>query len=271
MFRNSKKWIVGCLLFAACMTAPYTGRSQLILVSEAEEAAIGLDAYKQVLTEQPRSTDSARAAVVEKVGRRIATVANRADFKWEFALLKSKDVNAFCLPGGKVAFYEGIMPICKDENGVAVVMGHEIGHAIARHGGERVTQAALAEAGIAAASEWLSNKAPENRGEVAAAIGLGVQLGVLLPFSREHETEADHIGLILMAKAGFDPREAPKFWERMQAASGAKAHPEFLSTHPADGTRIAQLNSWMPEAMMYYEAAQKGETFTPGAKARGAN
>lgn len=263
MSRKSLMWCTLIVLVASCMTAPYTGRKQLILVSETEEAAMGLTAYQQVLSEQPRSSDATKSALIEKVGRRIATVAGRPDFKWEFALLKSKDVNAFCLPGGKVAFYEGILPICRDEAGIAVVMGHEVGHAIARHGGERVTQAALSEAGVAAASEWLSGSKAENQGTIAAALGLGVQLGVLLPFSRDHESEADHIGLILIAKAGYDPREAPKFWERMAAASGPKSQMEFMSTHPSDATRIAQLNSWMPEAMLHYEAAKRGETYTP--------
>jgi len=161
-------------------------------------------------------------------------------------------VNAFCLPGGKVAFYEGIMAVCGDEAGVAVVMGHEIAHAIARHGNERVSQGIVVQASKEGVAELLGAEDEVTRQAISAALGIGVTL----PFSRTHESEADHIGLLLMAKAGYDPRVAPGFWERMNA-SGGRRPPEFLSTHPHPETRVAKLREWMPEAMEYYRASQQ--------------
>ncbi|RME73589.1 MAG: M48 family peptidase, partial [Planctomycetota bacterium] len=181
------------------------------------------------------------------------------NYDWEFRVIDAPDtVNAFCLPGGKVAFYTGILPICQNEAGVAVVMGHEVAHALARHGAERISQSLVLNLGIAAISAAAS-KDPETREEIAAALGVGTALTIALPFSRKQESEADYIGLMLMAKAGYDPREAPKFWKRMEAASNGEQPPEFLSTHPSHERRIEDLEDAMPEAMEYYhEATGKG-------------
>ena len=246
--------IVALLAFvialACCQSAPYTGRSQLMILSESQESQLGLQAYQEVLGKERLSTNREWTAMVQRSGQRIAAVADKPEFEWEFKLIASNTVNAFCLPGGKVAFYEGIMPVCGDENGVAVVMGHEIAHAIARHGGERVSQGMLTQFGAEAASAMLGGNSPAVRQIITAGLGLGVTL----PFSRKHESEADRIGLILMAKAGYDPRVAPGFWQRMNAKGGQRA-PEFLSTHPSPETRIQQLEEWMPEAMGYYRQA----------------
>ena len=243
---------------SACGSAPYTGRSQLHILSVNEEMALGLQSYTEVVGSSKLTSNREWAAMVERVGRRIAAVAPEiADianqFQWEFKVIADPQVNAFALPGGKVAFYEGIMPICANETGVAVVMGHEVAHAIARHGNERVSQNVLIELGVGTGSALLGGSDPATQQAVSAALGMGAQVGIALPFGRSHESEADHIGIILMAKAGYDPREAPGFWERMSAQSSGGGTPEFLSTHPSHGTRIDQLKEWMPEAMKFYK------------------
>ncbi|HEU4345103.1 MAG TPA: M48 family metallopeptidase, partial [Candidatus Binatia bacterium] len=187
------------------------------------------------------------------VGQRIAAAAQRPDYQWEFNVLQGKDVNAFCLPGGKVAFWEGIMPVAQDDNGIAVIMGHEVAHALARHGAERMTQAVGAQAigDILAAGVGMVN--PGLREDFAKLYGVGATVGVILPWGRAQESEADRIGLILMAKAGYDPAAAVGFWERMSKVQQGGNSPEFLSTHPSDQTRIAQIKAWLPEAMSYYK------------------
>jgi metalloendopeptidase OMA1, mitochondrial len=238
------------LAVAACKHAPYTGRKQLLLTSAPQEEALGLQAYDQVLKENKLSKDAAASAMVKRVGERIAKAASRPDFKWEFNLIDDpKQVNAFCLPGGKVAVYSGILPVTRDEAGLAVVMGHEVAHALARHGGERMSQSLLAQAGGAALSVMMAEKPAETQQMAMTAYGLGAAVGVLLPFSRSHESEADRIGLILMAQAGYDPSAAVDFWTRMKEKSkGAAKPPEFLSTHPADDTRIEDIKKRIPEA-----------------------
>jgi predicted Zn-dependent protease len=237
------------LLAIGCKTVPITGRKKLSLVSDAQVNAMSFQQYDQVINESQLSSNSAQVAMIKRVGGRIQKAVEEylnsvgqgamlADFAWEFNLIESDQVNAWCMPGGKVAFYTGIMPICKDEAGVAVVMGHEVAHAIAGHGAERMSQQAMAQFGQQAL--------------YMTAFGLGAQFGVLLPFSRTHESEADEMGLIFMAMAGYDPREAPKFWERMAAMGGQKP-PEFMSTHPADERRIADLNAQMASALKYYK------------------
>lgn len=187
-------------------------------------------------------------APVEEVGRRIAGAADRPNFQWRFVVIEApKTVNAFCLPGGKVAVYTGLLPIAKDSNGLAVVLGHEIAHAIARHGAERMSQQAV----VNAVGEAIGVAGGQSAGLLLAAYGLGSELGVLLPYSRAQESEADHIGLILMAKAGYDPRNALDFWKRMEA-SGGRESAEFLSTHPSHGTRETQIAQWLPEAETYF-------------------
>jgi predicted Zn-dependent protease len=178
-------------------------------------------------------------------------------YNWEFHLVKDSAINAWCMPGGKVVVYTGIMPITRDENGLAVVLGHEISHAVADHGGERLSQALLAELGGIGLQEALSAKPQETRQIASAAFGLGTEVGVLLPFSRTQESEADHLGLIFMAMAGYDPHTAIDFWQRMMAGNNGGAPPEFLSDHPADQKRIENLKTLLPEAMKYYSPSPR--------------
>src|SRR5882724_1242161 len=252
-------------LLAACESAPVTGRSQMMLVSESEERQMGLQAYQQVLSKEALSYDAETNALVEKVGRRIAAAAERPPndlwraprFRWEFKTVDKNELNAFCLPGGKVVVYSGLLSLTKTEAGLAVVIGHEVAHALARHGAERMSDQMVAQVGATAAavalSATLSGRSRAYVPAMMAALGAGATVGYLLPMSRAQESEADRIGLILMAMAGYDPREAVALWERMRAADAGKSKtPTFLSTHPTDATRIAQIREWIPEAMKYY-------------------
>lgn len=243
-----------CLALAACATAPVTGRSQLLFFPESEEIALGMQAYESVLTEARVSTNPEITALVTRVGKRIAAVADKPDYAWEFKVIDDDGTaNAFALPGGKVAVYTGILPYTKDENGLAFVLAHEVGHAIARHGGERMTRQMLMELGQAGLNQAIQNKSAVAVEAINLGYGIGTTVGLVLPFSRAQEYEADHIGIILMAKAGYDPRTAPQFFRRMlDAAEGRKKPPIFLSTHPADDRRIAELEALIPEAMGYY-------------------
>ena len=245
--------VVLVALLVGCTAAPFTRRSQLILVSPEEENKLGATAFKEVLD---KSKIDARPEVngpVTAVGQRLARVAERPDYKWRFVVIDDpKQVNAFCLPGGKVAVYTGIFPIAETSTGLAVVLGHEISHAVARHGAERISQGLVEQAGGSFLGALLGGGPGTNT--ILAAYGLGAQLGVLLPYSRTQESEADHIGLLLMARAGYDPRGALAFWQRMEHAGGGTP-PEFLSTHPSSGTREQQIQAWLPEAMRYYEAS----------------
>jgi predicted Zn-dependent protease len=241
------------VLVAGCATVPYTNRSQLVLISQREEAQLGAQAFQEATRESRVVRGTPAAAQVEDVGRRIAAVAGRSDFQWQFALLEGKEVNAFALPGGKTAVYTGLLPVARDTSGLAVVMSHEIAHAIARHGAERMSQGAVVELGGAV----VGAAAGQGAGLAMAAYGLGSQLGVMLPFSRSHEAEADRIGLILMARAGYDPRAALPFWDRMEAQQRGGAPSEFLSTHPNYETRRKLINDAMPEALQYYTVARR--------------
>jgi metalloendopeptidase OMA1, mitochondrial len=242
-----------CALLVGCQTVEYTGRSQVNLVSEGDEKKLGVDAYGDILKKTPVSKNQAWQAQLKRVGQRISTAAAKPDYQWEFNVLEGKEINAFCLPGGKVAFWEGIMPVTVDDNGIAVVMGHEVAHALARHGAERMSQSMGAQAvgQILTAGVGLAN--PGLAESFAQVYGLGVNVGVILPWGRAQESEADHIGLILMAKAGYDPSAAVGFWERMSKIQQGGKPPEFLSTHPSDETRIAQIKQGLPEAMQYYK------------------
>ena len=250
--------LVGALLaagmVAACETVPYTGRSQLQFMSPQQESELGAQAYQQALAKTKLSSDAAASEMVARVGSRIAAVTGHPEYKWEYRLIQDdKQVNAFALPGGKVAVYTGILPITRDEDGLAAVLGHEIGHVIARHGGERVSQQMLVNVGLETTMAALSRGNPATVQAVASLLGAGATVGVLLPWSRAQESEADHLGLILMAKAGYDPHAARDLWIRMAAASkGSGKPPEFLSSHPSAPTRIQQIEAWMPEAMRYY-------------------
>ncbi len=238
-----------------CRTTPITGRRQVLLVPEPQEVAMGLSAYDEITKTEPPSTNQQYIEMVSRVGQRIAAVAKRPDYQWEFRVLASDKQNAFCLPGGKVAVYEGIMPVCQNEAGLAVVMSHEIGHALARHGGERMSHD-YAVQGVRKAVQFVTRKQKEENQElILQAYGVASEYGVILPYSRKHESEADHMGLMLMAKAGYDPAEAPKFWLRFGAMSQGPAQPEFLSTHPSDDRRAQDLAALLPEAAELYTTA----------------
>ena len=245
--------LCAALLGVGCQAVEYTGRSQMNLVSEGDEKKLGVDAYQDILKKTPLSQNQAWQAQLKRVGARISAAAAKSDYQWEFNVLQGKDVNAFCLPGGKVAFWEGIMPVTQDDDGIAVVMGHEVAHALARHGAERMSQGIglqllgeVLSAGVGMVSPGLSEA-------FAQAYGIGATVGAILPWGRSQESEADHIGLILMAKAGYDPSKAVGFWERMSKVQQGGGTPEFLSTHPSDESRIAQIKQWLPEAMSYYK------------------
>ncbi|HZP42262.1 MAG TPA: M48 family metallopeptidase [Candidatus Binatia bacterium] len=242
------------VVLGGCARAPYTRRSQLIVVSASEEQKLGAQAFQEVIAKNKVDSRPAVVGPVEEVGRRLARVADRPDFKWRFVVLDSREVNAFCLPGGKVAVYTGILPVAESTNGLAVVLGHEIAHALARHGAERMSQGLAAQLGGTILGGLLGGSPSANA--VMAAYGLGAEVGVLLPFSRTQESEADHIGLILMARAGYDPRGSLAFWQRMERGAGGSP-PEFLSTHPSHGTREEQIRAWLPEALRYYQASTR--------------
>jgi len=235
------------LALAGCATAPITGRRQLLLLSENEEMSLGLQSYQEVLGKEKLSTDPAANALVQQVGARIAAATGK-NYAWEFKLVdKPGTVNAFCLPGGKVVVYTGILPVAQDADGLATVIGHEVAHAVARHGGERLSEGLLANLGIEAVTASMGGKDPKTVQTVAGLLGAGVTVGLILPFSRDQESEADRMGLVYMAKAGFQPDAAVAFWTRMQQASQG-APPEILSEHPSDATRIRQIEGWLPEA-----------------------
>jgi predicted Zn-dependent protease len=240
------------LTLLACQTVQQTGRSQFIVVSESQESQLGADAYKETLKKEQLSTRSEWQAQLRRVGQRIAAAANKSDYNWEFNVIQGKEINAFALPGGKVAFWEGIMPVAQDDTGVAVIMGHEVAHAIARHGAERMSQTIGAQAFGQLLAAGVGQVNPALQSDFLKLYGLGATVGVLMPWGRAQESEADRIGLMLMAKAGYDPSAALGFWERMSKVSGGKP-PEFLSTHPGDATRIAQIKAWLPEATKYYQ------------------
>jgi predicted Zn-dependent protease len=249
------KALGGCfsvfLVLLACQTVQQTGRTQFVVVSESEESQLGQDAYREMLKKHRPSTRQDWQAQLRRVGERIAAAAEKPDYKWEFNVLQGKEINAFALPGGKVAFWEGIMPVAQDDTGIAVIMGHEVAHAIARHGAERMSQALGVQAIGQLLSLGVGQTSPALREDFLKLYGVGAAVGVLLPWGRAQESEADRIGLTLMAKAGYDPAGAITFWQRMSKASGDKP-PEFLSSHPSDETRIAQIRAWLPEATQYY-------------------
>lgn len=255
-----------CLFLPQCSTVPLTGRTQFNLIGDSEMMSMSFSQYEQVISESRLSQNTAQVQMVKRVGERVKTAVENYlagenlghmvdGFAWEFNLIESDELNAWCMPGGKVAFYTGIMPVCSNEEGVAVVMGHEVAHALARHGNERMSQALTSQLGGVALSVALSNEPQETQQLAMAAYGLGAQFGALLPFSRLHESEADELGLYFMAMAGYNPEAAPQFWQRMSANSGGSV-PEFMSTHPSHNTRISNLNSWMPKAREYYQSAQ---------------
>lgn len=247
------------LALTGCNTVPVTGRSQFNLMSTGQEQQLGLSSFDQLKKETPISKDPAANVLMQTVGHRIAAVADKdmPGAQWEFVVFESKEANAFCLPGGKVGVYTGILPITKDEAGLATVIGHEVGHAVARHGGERMTDAMLLQTGGEILGTSLSQTDSRLQAAAMVAYGFSSQVGVALPFSRVQESEADHIGLIYLARAAFDPHAAVAFWQRFADYNKQQGGntPAFLRTHPTDATRIQQLEAWMPEAMTQYHPA----------------
>lgn len=257
---------VALISLAGCETNPYTGRSQLLMTSVSQEMQMGAQAYDQVKSDPKMrlSQDPREIEPVKRVAARIVEAAKRSkyaemanQFQWEVTVIKDdKTPNAFALPGGKMAVYTGIFPMAKTEAGLAAVMGHEVVHALARHGAERMSQGQLTNAGL----QVLGTAAGAAGGggmlgqAAMAALGVGAKVGVLLPFSRKHESEADYIGILLAADAGYDPRESVALWERMGQMSGGGGPSEFMSTHPSHETRIDQLKKWMPEALAIYQS-----------------
>jgi len=245
--------LLSLIILSSCATAPITGRSQLILLSEQEEIALGLQAYQEVLSSATVSKDAATNEMVKRVGIRIAAAANKPGYNWEFTVIAADDTaNAFALPGGKIAVYTGILPYTKDEAGLAFVLAHEVGHVLARHGGERMSEKLLIQLGQQGLNIAIAKKSPAAVEAINMGYGIASNVGIVLPFSRMQEYEADNIGIILMAKAGYDPRKAPEFFDRMKQGSSGGSTLEFLSTHPADENRLRRLKSLIPEALQYY-------------------
>lgn len=227
---------------------PITGRKQLVDLDRKQEMALGFSSYQQILNQERVIESGPEVELVRSVGKKIAAVTEDPGFEWEFNLIQSEQANAFCLPGGKVAVYSGILPIVENADGLAVVLGHEIAHAIARHGAERMAHERLTQFGQIALGMSMSDMDSTQQRAVMTAFGLGTKFGVLLPFSRDHESEADYMGLVYVSRACFNPQEAPRLWERMSKAHQGMAPAEFMSTHPSDATRIENFNNWMSEA-----------------------
>jgi len=260
--------VSGLLLFlSGCSDVAISGRKQFNFVPSSTMNSMSFKSYGEFLSANKLSTDTEQTQMVKRTGARIQKAVEDycaengiedrlAGYEWEFNLVDDPNVNAWCMPGGKVVVYTGIMPIAQGETGLAVVMGHEIAHAFAKHGAERMSHGLLVQMGGIALSTALDEYPEQTKNLFMQSYGVGAQVGVLLPYSRVHENEADHLGLIFMAMAGYNPEEAPAFWERMAAQKKGSGPPEFLSTHPADATRIQNLKDLLPEAMTYYRRTQ---------------
>lgn len=255
-----KKQFFYIFIFAlmGCATNPFTGKQTMALVPNSQIFPMAFQEYSNFLTEHKVIKGTADAAMIKSVGQKIANASERwlnangytgylKDYKWEYNLVEDPAVNAWCMPGGKIVFYTGILPIAKNEAGIAAVMGHEVAHALANHGQQRMSAAQYQQLGAVAGNIALSQD-QQNQELFNTYYGVGTTVGVMLPFSRSHETEADKIGLTLMAIAGYDPMASAELWERMKANAGGNAPPEFLSTHPSNDTRIHQIRKWAPEA-----------------------
>lgn len=270
MIRKIASFFLVVMALAACSTNPVTGRKQFKLVSEQELQGMASQQYRQFLSTNSVVSPSGDrdAEMVRRVGQRVANAVTQYykqkglssvldGYQWEFNLINDKAVNAWAMPGGKVVVYTGLLPVTQNEAALAVVMGHEISHAIFQHGNERMSQGLAQQLGGAALSVALSNQPAATQNLFNQAYGIGTNVGVLLPFSRKQELEADHYGLIWAAMAGYNPREAIPLWQRMEKMSNGQKPPEFLSTHPAEGRRIDELNRFMPEALKYYRPIGK--------------
>ena len=247
---------------SSCSTVAVTGRKQLLLVSDSEVMSLSNQSFKQYMTTAKPSTDAMQTAMVARVGRRIANAVENylrangmsselQNYAWEFHLIQSKEANAFCMPGGKIVVYEGLLPYTQTEDALAIVLGHEVAHAVAKHSAERMSHQLLANYGAQALGVLMTNKPSTTQTLAQQVYGLGANYGVMLPYSRKNESEADHMGLIFAAMAGYNPEVAVSFWTRM--ASIGSSTPEFFSDHPSDVTRIAQIKKEIPEALKYYK------------------
>ena len=263
MQRNFSFIFLIVLIISACATTPVSNRSTLILIPKAQEISLGKQSYNQILKKEKESEDAQLNEVVRRVGQRIIAVSHMPKLDWEIKLIESAQKNAFALPGGKIAIYTGILTVAKNEAGLATVMSHEIAHVIARHGAQRMTQQMLLQGAMIGAGLSMKNRTQRNL--VLTALGVGVLYGLTLPFSRSHESEADQIGLIYMAKAGYNPNEAIKFWQRFSKVKDQKGPPEWASTHPADKTRMRGLRGYLSRAKYDYQNVKikygVGETF----------
>lgn len=271
MIRRSKGYVslflIISFLLLSCSTVPITGRRQLSLIPSSTMLSMSFQQYDEFLKTNKLSDNQEQTQMVKKVGRGIQKAVeqyfaeqNKSDvlknYDWEFNLVESSQVNAWCMPGGKVVVYTGILPITKDQAGLAVVMGHEIAHAVAKHGNERLSHGLATQMGGLALSTALKEQPEETQQLWMAAFGIGAQFGIMLPYSRLHESEADYLGLIFMAMAGYDPNTAVRFWERMAQMKGGKAPPEFISTHPSDEGRIKKIKESIPAVMQYYKKSK---------------
>ena len=255
--------LMSLLLLAGCSSVPLTGRKQVLLVSDQEVLASSLTQYNDYIKTATKSTDKAKSAMVMRVGQRIAAATEQylrengmadevKNFSWEFNLVKDPQVNAFCMPGGKIVVYEGLLPLVASEDELAVVVGHEVAHAVAKHSNERMSQQLMAQYGAALLGVAVSDKSAAVQKAASAVYGIGAQYGVMLPFSRKHESEADYMGLVFMTMAGYNPDVAVNFWKKMSAGSGSST-PEFMSTHPSDATRIADIQKALPAIKAKYQ------------------
>jgi predicted Zn-dependent protease len=267
LFKSTMKigWLaIIVLLSVSCTTVPVTGRRQLNMIPNSEINAMSFQQYSDFIKQNKLSANAQQTAQVKEVGQNIEHAVEQyfagrklssslSGYQWEFNLVQDSSVNAWCMPGGKVVVYTGILPITENATGLAVVLGHEIAHAVANHGNERMSQGLIEQMGGMALAKALENKPQQTQNLFMTAFGVGAQIGVLLPYSRLQESEADHLGLIFMAMAGYDPRLAVDFWQRMSNHFKGSKPPEFLSTHPADETRIKNIQNQIPEALQYYK------------------
>jgi len=255
--------LISLILFAFCQPVPITGRKQLQLIPQEQLLGLSTESYRQIRDSLPVVTGTPEAEMVERVGNKIQAAIiryfadkNESDrlngYQWKYTLFEDSAVNAWAMPGGKVGVYTGILPVTKDETGLAVVMGHEMAHVVAGHGNERMSQILLVQLGGVALQEALSQNPALTQQLALAAFGAGTQIGILLPYSRTHESEADRLGLIFMAMAGYDPRAATPFWQRMAEQEKGILPPQFLSTHPDPSNRMREIKKWTPEALRYY-------------------
>ena len=256
---------IGFTMARGCQHGPF-GRTQVVALSTEQEAQLGMQAFHEVLSTSRVVHSGRTVEAVNDVKNRLVTALNSPEFQgrigiripkfeWELEVVDEPHVNAFCLPGGKIVVYTGILPVAVSDAGLATVIGHEISHALGHHGAERMAQQQMANIGLTAAGASIGDMDPAKRQQIMTVLNAGTKFGIL-KYSRNHESEADHMGLLLMAAAGYDPRESLDFWKRMSSASGNGAPPEFMSTHPSHGTRIHDLHGWMPEAMTLYERSQ---------------